>query len=197
MLALGLLLLGDRGVERLALRALPREGRVAAAIKRELAGIDVQDPFDRIVEQVAVVADDNYGARIAREMIGQPQRAFEVEIVGRLIEQQQVGLGEQHRRERNPHAPAAGEIRARALLRGFVEAEACEDRGRARGRRVRADVGKPRLNFRDTMRVARGLGFGEQLRSLGVGREHDIDQPLRARLALPVRGARCARAPAC
>ena len=112
-------------------------------------------------------------------MIGQPQRAFEVEIVGRLIEQQQIGLGEQHRRERNPHAPAAGEIRARTLLRGFVEAEACEDRGRARGRRVRADVGKPRLNLRDTMRVARSLGFGEQLRSLGVGGEHDIDQPLR------------------
>ena len=51
MLALGLLLLGDRGVERLTFGALARESRVAAAIERELAGIDVQDPFDRIVEQ--------------------------------------------------------------------------------------------------------------------------------------------------
>ena len=179
MLALGLLLLGDRGVERLTFGALARERRVAAAIERELAGIEMQDPVDRIVEQVAVVADDDHGARIAREMIGQPQRAFEIEIVGRLVEQQQVGLGEQHRRERDAHAPAAGEIRARALLRGVVEAEAGEDRGGARGRRMRADVGKPRLDLGDAMRVARGLGFGEQLRALGVGGEHHVDQPLR------------------
>ena len=76
------------------------------------------------------MADDDHGARIAREVIGQPQRAFEVEIVGRLVEQQQVRLGEQHRGERDAHAPAAGEIRARALLRLGVEAEPGEDRRR-------------------------------------------------------------------
>ena len=125
------------------------------------------------------MADDDHGARIAREIVGQPQRAFEIEIVGRLVEQQQVGLGEQHRGERHAHAPAAGEIRAGALLRGRVEAEAGEDRGGARRRRMRADVGEPRLDLGDAMRIVRGLGLGEQARALGVGGEHDVDQAFR------------------
>ena len=72
MLALGLLLLRRCGVERLPLGALARKRRVAAAIERELAAIEVQYPIDRVVEQVAVVADDDDGARIARQMVGQP-----------------------------------------------------------------------------------------------------------------------------
>ena len=38
--------------------------------------------------------------------------AFEVEIVGRLVEQQKVGRCEQDRGQRHAHAPAAGELRA-------------------------------------------------------------------------------------
>ena len=41
------------------------------------------------------MADDDHGVRIVREMVLEPERAFEVEIVGRLVEQQQVGLREQ------------------------------------------------------------------------------------------------------
>ena len=111
-LALRLLLLGELEVERLALAALALERRVAAAVERQLAAVEVQDPIDRIVEQVAVVADDDHGARIARQMVLEPQRAFEVEIVGGLVEQQEIGLGEQHGGERHAHAPAAGEFRA-------------------------------------------------------------------------------------
>ena len=94
VLALCFLLFRRRSIQRLTLGSLPGERRVAAAIKRELAGIDVQDPVDGIVEQVAVMADDDDGSRIARQVIGQPQRAFEVEVVGRLIEQKQIRLGE-------------------------------------------------------------------------------------------------------
>src|SRR6185295_12858146 len=67
VLALGFLLFRMLGIERLLLGALARERRVAAAIEDELAAIDVQDPVDRVVKQVAVVADDDHGARIARE----------------------------------------------------------------------------------------------------------------------------------
>ena len=179
VLALQLLLLGELGVEHLALGALALERRVAAAIERQLAAVEMQDRVDRVVEQVAVVADHDHGARIARQMVVEPERAFEVEIVGRLVEQQQVGLGEQHRGERDAHAPAAGELRAGALLRRRVEAEAGEDRGGARRRRMRADVGEPRLDLGDAMRVGRGLGLGEQRGALGVGGEHDVEQAFR------------------
>ena len=46
-------------------------------------------------------------ARIVRKMIFQPQRAFEVEIIGRLIQQQQIGSGKECCSKRDAHAPAA------------------------------------------------------------------------------------------
>ena len=156
----------------------------------------MQDGIDRAVEQIAVVADDDQGARIAREMILEPERAFEIEIVGRLVEQEQIGLGEQRRGERDAHAPAAGEFRQRALLLGVGEAEAGEDRGGARGRRMRADVGEPRLDLGDPVRVVRGLGFGEQPRALAVGRAARHRAGIRDHPALPAPGGRCASAPA-
>ena len=86
---------------------------------------------DRCVEQVAVVADHDHGARIARDVVLEPERAFEIEIVGRLVEQQQIRLGEQGGGERYPHAPAAGEGRGRTPLRSVIEAEAGENGGGA------------------------------------------------------------------
>ena len=112
-------------------------------------------------------------------MVLQPERAFEIEIVGRLVEQQQVGLREQRRGERDAHAPAAGEFGAGALLVGGGEAEAGEDRCRARGRRVRADIGEPGLDLGDAMRIVRGLGFGQQRGALAMRLQHDLDQAFR------------------
>ena len=159
----------------------------------------MQDRVDRVVEQVAVMADDEHGVRIAREVVLQPQRAFEVEIVGRLVEQQQVGLGEQHRGERDAHAPAAGELRGRALLRARVEAEAGEDGGGARRRGMRVDVGEPRLDFGDAVRVGRGLCLGQQ-RARARGRPRARSRSARsgpARRLLRDPADACARAGAC
>ena len=154
--------------------------RVAATVERELGALEMQDPVDRGVEQVAIVADDDDGVRIARDVLFEPQRGFEIEIVGRLVEQQEIGLGEQHRRQRHPHAPAAGELRAGALLVGVGESEAGQDAGGARRRRMGADVGEPRLDLRDAMVIALGLRLPEQPRALGIGGEHDLDQALRS-----------------
>ncbi len=179
VLALRLLLLGELRIEQLALAARALERRVAAAVERELGALEMQDPVDRGVEQVAIVADDDDGVRIARDVLFEPQRRFEIEIVGRLVEQQEIGLGEQHRRQRHPHAPAAGELRAGTLLVGVGESEAGQDAGGPRRRRVGADVGEPRLDFRDAMVIALGLRLPEQPRALGIGGEHDVDQALR------------------
>ncbi len=101
----------------------------------------MQDGVDGVVEEVAVVADHQDGVRIGLDEIFEPERAFEVEIVGRLVEQQHFGRGEQHGGERDAHAPAAGELAAGAGLRLLVEAEARQNarpRERARnGRRCR------------------------------------------------------------
>ena len=101
---------------------------------------------------------------------------LEVEIVGRLVEQQQVGLGKQRCCEPNAHAPAAGELAAGALLIGMGEAEAGENGGRARRRRMGANVREPRLNLGNSMGVALGRCRKDEARALGVGREHDIQK---------------------
>ena len=101
----------------------------------------MQDVVDAGVEQLAVVADDQHGVRIAPEIVVEPEGAFEIEVVGRLVEEQQVGLGEQHGGERHAHAPAAREVGAGPVLRLGIEAEAMQDGGGAgrapNGRRYR------------------------------------------------------------
>ena len=73
------------GVQHLARGALFLERGIAALVERQLAAIEVQDLVDRGVEQIAVVADHDDGARIVGQMVFQPQRAFEIEIIGRLV----------------------------------------------------------------------------------------------------------------
>ena len=58
VLALLLLLLHRLAGERLLLRALALEAGIAAAPQRQLALVEMQDVIDDVVEQVAVVADD-------------------------------------------------------------------------------------------------------------------------------------------
>ena len=157
------------------------EGVVAALVERQLLPVQVQDRVDRPVQQVLVVADDEHGVRVACEEALEPDRALEVEVVGRLVEQQHVGPREQHRRQRHPHPPAAGEVGAGALLRRGVEAEAAEDRGRPRLGRMRLDVGEPRLDLGDPVGVRRLLRLGEQRRPLDVGRQHRVDEAVPGR----------------
>ena len=136
----------------------------------------MQDLVDRRVQQVAVVADDDHGARIVREMVLEPQRTLEVEIVGRLVEQQEIGRGEQRRGERNAHPPSAGEFRAGTQLILCREAEARQDRRGTRRRGMRVDIGEAGLDVGDAMRIMRGLRFTQQGGALGVGGEHHLDQ---------------------
>ncbi len=138
----------------------------------------MQDVVDDVVEQVAVVADDDDGGRIGLEIVDQPQHALEIEIVGGLVEQQEVGGGEQHRGERDAHAPAAGKFGKGAVLRRFVEAEAARDSRRARRRGVGVDIDEAGLDFGDAQGIARLLGLGDEGGALAVGVEHEVDQRL-------------------
>ncbi len=61
------------------------------------------------VEEVAVVADQQHRAGIVGQQLLQQVERFEVEIVGRLVEHQQVGGRGQRARQQQPAALAAGE----------------------------------------------------------------------------------------
>jgi hypothetical protein len=59
------------------------------------------------VEEEAIVRDQNHRVRIRVQVLLEPVAGLEVEVIGRLVEQQQVRLAEQQLGERDPHLPAA------------------------------------------------------------------------------------------
>ena len=68
-----------------------------------------QDAVDRAVEERPVVRDDEHRAGIARQVVLQPFERDDVEVVGRLVEEQQVGLDEQQPRQPQPRLLPAAE----------------------------------------------------------------------------------------
>ncbi len=110
-LALQRLLPGGRLLLLLGQAALllvePR--RVVALPGNAGALVELEDPAGDVVEEVAIVRDGDDGAGKFREIALEPPDALGVEVVGRLVEQQHVGLLEQHAAERHAPPLAAGQ----------------------------------------------------------------------------------------
>src|SRR5271166_736187 len=114
-----LALLGKSPLARYVLPALLLEallllfepGRIIALIRNAAAAIELEYPAGHVVEEVAVVGDDEDRARVGAQMAFEPVDRFGVEMVGRLVEQQQVRLFQQQSAERDA-APLAARKRA-------------------------------------------------------------------------------------
>ena len=140
----------------------------------------MQDVIDGVVQQFAVVADDDGGVRVLPQPRFQPQRALQVEVVGRLVEQQQVGRGEQRGGQRHPHPPAAGKLGHRAAEVGVGEPQAGQDFGRAARRPVGVDLDQAVVDVAQLFRLG-GIETGQQRRAFHIGREHGFEQGNRGR----------------
>ena len=107
---------------------------VVAGIAVDHAIVHMGDAVDGGVEKFAVVRHQQNAAGIARQILFQPDDGFEVEVVGRLVEQQQIGAVHQRARQIEAHAPAAGEAAHRAFQRVGLEAQSAQQlRGTCRG----------------------------------------------------------------
>jgi hypothetical protein len=84
------------------------------------------------VEEFAVVADHHHGAGVALEPGFQPDQRVQVQVVGGFVEQQQVGRAHQRARQLQAHAPAAGEAVDGVVQFADLEAQAQDQRLRAR-----------------------------------------------------------------
>ena len=132
--------------------------------------------------------DQQQRARVAREPVLEPEHGVEVEVVGRLVEQQQVGAAHQRLREVEPHAPAAGEARDGLAVRAAREAEARQQRRGARARAVAVDA------VEAMMQLGEALAAGVRIGGVRCGRRRQraLD---RAQLARRRRArSRCAAA---
>ena len=65
---------------------------VAADEVVDAVGGDLDDPGGEPAHEPAVVGDQEQGARVAQEPVDQRLDRFQVEVVGRLVEDQDVGL---------------------------------------------------------------------------------------------------------
>src|SRR6266404_99832 len=83
-------------------------GRIIALVGNAAAAVELENPASDVVEEVAVVGDDQDRTRVVAQVGFEPVDRLGVEMVGRLIEQQQLRLLEQQAAERHPASLAAG-----------------------------------------------------------------------------------------
>ena len=94
------------------------------ALVREAGGaIELENPARDVVEKVAIVRHGDDGARIVLEKPLEPRHRLGVEVVGGLVEQQQIGRLQQQPAQRDAAPLAAGQRRRRRRRAGGSRSE--------------------------------------------------------------------------
>ena len=83
---------------------------VVAVVDIEALVPDLDGAVDGDVEEVAVVGDEDVTEGVGAEVLLEPVAAFEVEVVGGLVEEEEIWFGEEELGEGDAHLPAAGEL---------------------------------------------------------------------------------------
>ncbi len=96
-------------------------GRVVAGVAAQLAAVELDDARADRVEEGAVVGHDDRAAAKGQQQLLEPGDGVEVEVIGRLVEQQDLGARDQRLGQRDALERAAREL-ADALLAGQPEA---------------------------------------------------------------------------
>ncbi len=60
---------------------------VVAAVADDFQPFDMQNVVAQVIQQRTVVADDDQRSRIARQIVFKPQRRFQIQVVGRFVQQ--------------------------------------------------------------------------------------------------------------
>src|SRR6266545_1646355 len=102
--------------------AVPRPGEV-----RRASGLELEHRRRRRLEKPPVVRHEDDGRVERGELVLEPLEARDVEVVRRLVEEQQVGVASERARERGPRQLAARERLERAVEVFLAEAEAAHD----------------------------------------------------------------------
>ncbi len=126
-----------------------------------MAAVDLGDPLRDVVEEVPVVGHGEHRAGVLGEVLLEPEHALRVEVVGGLVEQQQVRLLQEQLGERDTALLPTGEV--------------LDDRVRRRGaqrvhRLLELGVEVPRVGGVDVLLQRAHLG--QQLVEVGVGLGH-------------------------
>ena len=119
--------LGRRLQDARLLGALDGVRLVVAAVLADALRLEADDARDLLVEELAVVRDEDEGVAVPLEELAEPGHRRHVEVVGRLVEEEQIRLLEQERGEDRAHLPAARQLAEVAPGVAGGEAEAGQD----------------------------------------------------------------------
>jgi hypothetical protein len=156
------LLFVERGLlQRKLLDAQCFECAVVAGVANQLLPLDVHRDVGDRVEELAVVADRDHCAGVTLEPGFQPNQGIEVQVVGGLVQQQQVGRAHERAGQLQAHAPAAGKAVDALLEFVRLEAQAQDQRLGSRHGVVFAGIGQVGVRMRDGHAVAALLGARE------------------------------------
>ncbi|TLD45743.1 MAG: hypothetical protein FAZ92_02005 [Accumulibacter sp.] len=159
---------------------------VVAWVDGDLAVIEVRHVRADLVEEVAIVRDDDHRAVALVDHVFQPADRADVEVVGRLVEEQDVRVGEQRLDQQDAQFPAGCDITHRAMVLRCRNADAEQQFAGARLGAVATVLGKTGFEVGGVHVV--GLG-GIRVGVDGVLLEHagphflmshhdDVDHPL-------------------
>jgi len=105
---LPLLVLGSVCQSLVPLSLLLLEVVVAAGVQVDDPPVEIGYVSDHAVEEVTVVADHDERSRPGKQELLQPEQAVEVQVVGGLVHEKQIGLFEQQPGEGDTHPPTSG-----------------------------------------------------------------------------------------
>ena len=120
------------------------------------------------------MADQDQGAFPTGQKALQPQGGFQVQVVGGLVQQQQIGSREQGGGQGHAHAPAAGERFAGKRLGHIVESQPRQDGCGPGWSGMGVDVVQALVHGGDAPRLGGLIRFGEQRGPLLVRVEHRL-----------------------
>ena len=147
----------------------PEEGRVVTGPRRQTPAIQLDNPSRQRLEKDAVVRHEQHGPRKVGQTRFEPLHRLDVEMVGRLIEEEQIGLPHQCARQQDASLPTAGE-RAHGDIAGDLESGE---------RHLHLLIGVPRVSG------DRAESFGHNLeRPALVGKEGVLREPADAQPGL-------------
>ena len=84
---------------------------------------ELDDLLRHAVQELAVVAHDDRGSRVVADVVLQPDNGVQIQMVGRLVQQEDIGLDEERARDGHAHSPSSAEHLGghRELLVGELE----------------------------------------------------------------------------
>ena len=127
-------------------------------------GVEVEDLVDRLPHELDIVSDHDESARVVLEEVAQPHDRVSVEVVGRLVEDHRIGIGEEDARELDTTTLTARERLERLVENAVGQVQIGSDGCRFRLGRVAAECLEP-------IRQARVL-LHRSLCDCGIGRAH-------------------------